>query len=127
GPSLATPAANARVSMTGSAVPGLLGYRDFGLSLATLAANARVSETESAVPGLRGYRDFGLAITQPQVAASSVSRPAAQPADEISAGGFHWGDAGAGAAATLGFLVIVGGLGAGLVSARRHSRQIGSA
>jgi hypothetical protein len=106
------------------AVPPLRGYRDFGLAFATPAERPLVSETMSSVPQVRGYGDFGLPIAQPEIVPNSVVTPASQPLDEISASGFDWADAGAGAAATLGLVVIVGALGAGLVMTRRHHRQI---
>ena len=46
--------------------------------------------------------------------------PAAQAVDSS---GFHWVDAGIGAGATLGIILLIGGLGAGPISRHARSRQ----
>ncbi len=101
------------------------GLRDFGLSYAQIAV-PRAPQTAS--PQLKpGLRDFGLSYGRIAVPPASTSGPAAQQQVEIvPSRGFDWRDAGIGAAATLGIVLLVGGLGAGLVL-RSHRREFLSA
>jgi len=41
----------------------------------------------------------------------------------VGSSGFHWADAGIGAGATLGIVLLIGGLGAGLISRQTRRRQ----
>ena len=83
---------------------------------------------QTASPQLKpGLRDFGLSYGRIAVPPASTSGPAAQQQVEIvPSRGFDWRDAGIGAAATLGIVLLVGGLGAGLVL-RSHRREFLSA
>jgi hypothetical protein len=134
---LLNPPAAAKTSETGtSAVPTVRGYRDFGLTnMQPAVVGAAVRLTSQAVggslvadtgvfPPRTGYRDFGLTSMQPAVVQAAPTA-ASEPLDEFGASGFDWADAGVGAAAMLG-LVILAGLGAGLVL-RGHHRPISNA
>jgi hypothetical protein len=56
-----------------------------------------------------------------------ASQPAQVEVEVVEHGAFDWGDAGIGAAATLGIVVLLAGLGTGLVIARHnHRRQVAS-
>ena len=56
-------------------------------------------------------------------ATSTAPERAAVPAQASRSGGFHWGDAGIGAGATLGILLMLGGLGAALIVRKTGRRQ----
>ena len=53
---------------------------------------------------------------------SAVERSAA-PAEAVGSNGFDWADAGIGAGATLGMVLLLAGLGAALVISRQNRRQ----
>jgi hypothetical protein len=117
---------------TTSAVPRLTGLRDFGLwydwgsGRATTGRHGEAANgSTTAVPLLTGYHDFGLTNMQPAVVSPS-SPAASESSREIRAGGFDWADAGVGAAAMLGLVLLVGGLGAAVVL-RGHRGEYRSA
>jgi hypothetical protein len=66
----------------------------------------------------RGCSDFGLVYRYGAGCVPATAAPA-----KTAAGGFRWGDAGIGAAAMLGSVLLVVGLGAGLVLSRRQLRS----
>lgn len=77
-------------------------------------------------PERPGLADFGL--RQDPLYGYRVDGTASPAQVEvISSGDFDWADAGIGAAATLGILLLVGGLGKALVLARNHRREFRSA
>ena len=111
---------------SGGAAPTLRpGLSDFGLphSKIVVPSQARTASTPQLKPGLS---DFGLAYTGITVPPASTRTSSALQPVESRQPGFDWGDAGVGAAAMLGIVLIVAGLGAGLV-VRGHRRELRSA
>jgi hypothetical protein len=79
-----------------------------------------VAQAGGARPAIKpGCSDFGLVY---RYGAGCVPATVA-PAKRSAAAGFRWGDAGIGAAAMLGGVLLVVGLGAGLVLSRRQLRS----
>jgi hypothetical protein len=70
----------------------------------------------------RGCGDFGLAWSYESGCVPVPAEPAKAPA----VGGFQWGDAVIGAAAMLGIVLLVGGIGLGLIVARNQRRPLQS-
>jgi hypothetical protein len=98
------------------------GLSDFGLTGTQIAlASAPVTDARQVQPGLS---DFGRSADQLGSAPASTkhsTRPIV-----VSSSGFDWADAGVGAAAMLGIVLLVGGLGAAVVL-RSHRGEFGSA
>jgi hypothetical protein len=98
------------------------GLSDFGLTGTQIAlASAPVTDARQVQPGLS---DFGRSADQLGSAPASIkhsTRPIV-----VSSSGFDWVDAGVGAAAMLGIVLLVGGLGAAVVL-RSHRGEFGSA
>jgi hypothetical protein len=101
------------------------GLSDFGGSYQQIA----VPLTDAKQPAQlkAGLRDFGLSYAQIAVPPSAASAPTSERSVEAGAGrDFDWADAAVGATATLGLLLVVGGLGVALVL-RNHRRDLRSA
>ncbi len=99
----------------GHAQPLRRGVSDFGRSPTQVVGQGH------ATPLRPGIADFGL--TWDQVYGASAPTQVEVP----TAAGFDWNDAGIGAAAMLGIVLIVGGVGAGLLVTRNHRREFRSA
>ena len=95
------------------------GLSDFGIAGTTATARP-VTDARQVRPGLS---DFGRVSEQSRGAPST---PSGQPVVVASSNGFDWTDAGVGAAAMLGVLLLAGGLGAAVVL-RGHRREFRSA
>ena len=84
----------------------------------------RDSRTTTAVTQVRPNDESGLL----GVGGIDRSRPkivpvAASYAPEVGSRTFDWADAGIGAGATLGFVLVLAGFGAALVTGRHHRRR----
>jgi hypothetical protein len=101
------------------------GVSDFELSYGSLrpiGPVSRAGESGSQQELKPGVRDFGGSYSY----TVSPSAPADGSTPSESVDGFDWTDAGIGAAATLGAVLLVGGLGAWLLL-RGHRRELRSA
>jgi hypothetical protein len=102
------------------------GLSDFGLSYSQIAVPPQ-AQTVSAPQLKPGLRDFGLSYAQIAVPPASAGESSAQQPVEIAQpGGFDWGAAGVGAAAMLGVVLLVAGVGASVVL-RSHRQELRSA
>ena len=95
--------------------------------------SSRVRIDPLAVSYLRGLgfspsqiRDWTVGVCSQAVKPAVCSLPSertAAPAQGVQSGGFDWTDAGIGAVATLGIVLLLAGLGAGLAISRQNRRR----
>jgi hypothetical protein len=98
------------------------GLGDFGLAGGAIVVAPPVTDARPDKPGLR---DFGIPGSTAALNAVSPSTPAPTTTAAVdTTRGFDWADAGIGAAATLGLVLVLGGLGAALVHRGQQRREL---
>src|SRR5215475_1485287 len=96
------------------------GTSDFAAAGATAVA----PQVTNAHPSATGLSDFGIVGNTAALDSVSAPEPTTAPARYGVAHGFVWADAGVGAAATLGLVLVIAGLGAALVHRRQPRKEL---